>query len=495
MSPRTARVMGGGLLLVGLLTAWAGLRATPAEVSPQSFAFLNFDRPGINAHNSPAVATDPARPEVAAMADRIDTPQFSCSVALSDNAGDNWRPLAVPLPAEAPNCYWPDVAYDDRGRLLVLYTSTGGRFNLPVGVWLQPFSGRAPDGPAVRVASTEAFHARLAVRGSAVVVAYVQAGPAVVDQGVGFPPGPNPIMVRRSDDGGATFAAPVAVSEPGRRVALPSVVLGSDEELVVGALDLADDVDDYEGRHGGQGGEPVEGPWRVVSYRSTDGGASFAPASMVADDLVIPQRIIVNLGPRPSFAWDLARNRLYAAWDAGRGDGRDVFVARSDDGGANWSPPGAVVERAGTQQLPTLGVAPDGRLDVVFYDRSDDPFDHLTEVAMSSSWNGGRTFTTSTISRVAFDSRIGFGSSQGIPILGSQLATIARPGGATAFWSDTRRATVDNNAQELGLAQVTVAERGDRRWPVAGVGAALAVAGAVVAVGRRGGKPVTRSDR
>lgn len=88
------------------------------------------------------------------------------------------------------------------------------------------------------------------------------------------------------------------------------------------------------------------------------------------------------------------------------------------------------------------------------------------------------------VSRVAFDSAIGFGSAQGVALLGSRLATLPVDGGALAFWADTRRATEDNNAQELALAQVQVDEGGDRRWALAGAGGVLAAGGATV-LGRR----------
>ncbi|MDP1804164.1 MAG: hypothetical protein Q8K72_03270, partial [Acidimicrobiales bacterium] len=101
---------------------------------------------GINAHNSPSVAVDPERPAAVALADRIDTPRFSCSVSVSTNSGDSWRPLTLPLPEDAPNCHQPDVAYGAGGELLVLFTATGGRFNQPVGVWLQRFAGESPRG-------------------------------------------------------------------------------------------------------------------------------------------------------------------------------------------------------------------------------------------------------------------------------------------------------------------------------------------------------------
>ncbi|MEO5617393.1 MAG: hypothetical protein ABIS67_06450, partial [Candidatus Eisenbacteria bacterium] len=141
--------------LAGLILLVLGFQSAPARLLPGNPDFVNADRPGINAHNSPAVASHPDAPQDVALADRIDTPRFSCSVSLSTTGGDSWKPLALPLPAEAPNCHQPDVAYAAGNRLLVLYTATGGRFNQPVGVWLQRFSAGAPDGPPVRVAPAE----------------------------------------------------------------------------------------------------------------------------------------------------------------------------------------------------------------------------------------------------------------------------------------------------------------------------------------------------
>ena len=458
----------GALALAGLVLLALGLRSGPAGLRPGDVTFVNADRPGINAHNSPSVAADPSPrpgpggPAAIALADRIDTPRFSCSVSVSTTAGVTWKQLPLPLPAEAPNCHQPDVAYTGPGRLVVLYTATGGRFNQPVGVWLQRFDGETPAGQPVRVAPAEAFHARMAVDGHQVWVTWVQVEGAA-EKPLGFGTIPAPVRMARSSDGGATFSAPETVSE-GRRVVQPAPVPLGGGRVVVGALDLADDFADYEARHGGQGGDPHDGRWRVVTFSSADGGATFGPPVTVAGDLVVPRRIIVNLAPAPSFAPDPSGNgRLYAAWDAGRGDGRDAFLSRSDDAGATWSEPVAVAPRPGGQFLPAVGVAPDGRVDVVFYDRSEDPEDVRAHVTMASSDDGGRTFRTATVSDAPFDTRIGFGSLQGIPLLGSRLAVLSEPDRALAFWSDTSRGTIDDNVQDLAVVSVDVEGAGRRR--------------------------------
>ena len=478
------RIAAGILALGGLLLVVLGLRSGPAQLRPGVPDFVNADRPGINAHNSPSVAVDPSRPGVVALADRIDTPRFSCSVSVSTNGGDSWRALTLPLPVEVPNCHQPDVAYGPGGKLLVVYTATGGRFNQPIGVWLQRFAGETAEGPPTRVASGEAFHARMAVEGSNVWVTWVQADGAA-EKPLGFGTTPALLRLARSTDGGATFPFPVTVGD-GRRVVQPSPVSIGGGRLVVGALDLAGDFDDYEARHGGQGGPPSEERWQVVTWTSVDGGGTFGPAVAVADDLVPPARIIVNLAPAPSFAADPSQDgRLYAVWDAGRGDGRDVFLSRSDDAGTTWSPPVAVAAEVRGQFLPAVGVSPEGRVDVVFYDRAGDPEDVLAHVTMATSHDAGRTFRTATVSDAPFDTRIGFGSLQGIPLLGSRLAVHSGTDRSLAFYSDTSRGTVDTNVQDLAAVGVDVEEAGRRRPALVLLGGLLlGLGGGLVAVVR-----------
>lgn len=475
------RLVGGVVGVTGAVLLFLGFQSGPAQLRPATPDFVNADRPGINAHNSPSVAVDPSRPAVLALADRIDTPRFSCSVSLSTTGGDTWKPLTLPLPADAPNCHQPDVAYRAGNRLLVLYTATGGRFNQPIGVWLQRFEGEAPMGAAVRVAPAEAFHARMAVDGERVWVTWVQADGAA-EKPLGFGTTPAPVRMARSVDGGATFSAPVTVSD-GRRAVQPTPVFLGGGRLVVGALDLAGDFDNYEARHGGQGGPPPEERWRLVAWTSADDGATFGPPVTVAADLVVPTRIIVNLAPAPSLAADPSRDgRLYATWDAGQSDGRDVFLARSDDAGASWSAPAAVASGPGGQFLPGVGVSPTGRVDVIFYDRGDDPEDHLAHVVMASSSDAGRTFRTATLTDAPFDTRIGFGSLQGIPVLGSRLAVLSGTDSARAFWADTSRGTIDDNVQDLAGVSVDVEEAGRRRPALMVLGALLLGIGGGLAV-------------
>lgn len=472
--------------VVGVALVALALRGVDASVRATAFGIVNDDRPDtLDAHTSPAAAADPARPDVLVVADRIDTPMSSCTVSWSPNGGNNWRRVDLPLPEGAPNCFWPDVAWTGDGGALVVFSATGGVNNQPTGTWVQRLEDGRAVGAAVSISGADAFHPRLAADGDRVVATWVQAGPNTSARPGGFAPEANPLVASVSTDGGRTFGTPVQVSEPSRRVAVPSVVLGGDGTVVLSALDLADDEDDYSALHMFQGGPPVDGTWRVVTWTSHDGGGSFAPAVVVAE-IVIPQRINVDLGaPRPGLARDGRDGRLYATWESGVGAGRDVFLAASDDDGASWTAPLPVALRPGTQMLPSVDVAPDGRVDVVFYDRRVDPEDVRTEVAQASSWDGGRTFHVATVSARRFDSRIGLGSYQGLTVVGTQTEVVAGRSGSVALWSDASRATQDDNKLDLGVALVQVHERRPVRPLLLAGGLALLAAGMVVLLADR----------
>jgi hypothetical protein len=492
------------LLVAGLVVAALGAvgvavgldRANPA-LHTGANDFVN-DRSRPEAHNSPSVAADPRQPSTLVVANRLDAPEFGCALSVSTNGGASWRPLPRPDALGARNCFWPRVAFTPDGALLVLYTVLGGPNVLPIAVWLQRYENLRPAGAPLHIASDLAFWARLAVAGNRVWASWVQAGPATADNPLGLAEGDNAIVVARSLDGGRTFSGPVRVSA-GERVIQPTMVAAEDGTVVVSALDLGDDVLNYAGRHDGQTPPDPALRWRVLAWTSTDAGASFGPAAVVSDDLAVPQLIIADLGPTPGLARDARTGRLYATWDAGRGDAREVFLARSDDRGRTWSQPVRVGPAGREQLLPAVGVSSDGRVDVVLYDRSRHAGDVLTETVVASSWDGGRTFTWFHVSDTAFDSRIGLGAQQGVPVLGDHLAVLSRPEGPLVLWADTSRATtLVETVQDLAVAVVEASPGGGRRWPLAVAGAlgvALGVGALLVGLmGRSRRAPSARTE-
>ncbi|MGI8983252.1 MAG: hypothetical protein ACR2HM_01750 [Acidimicrobiales bacterium] len=292
------------VVLVGAVVALVGLQGAGPSLTPRQTQPVTSDpQLAINVNTSPMVAVHPTRPEVIAVAGRIDAPRLDCTVSVSETGGEAWRQIDLPRAPGAENCFWPAVAYDSAGSLLVLYTPTGGELNLPTGLWLQRFSPElAADGPPVRVGGPLTFQPRLAVKGRRVVVAWIAEDDDRATKFLGFSPPPNPLVVARSDDGGRTFAPPVTVDEPGRLAVQPTLLAGPGGQVVIGALDLLDDRSTYQSLHEGRPGPPPTGPWQVVLLRSADGGATFGPAVTVGEGVVPAQRVLVDLAPAPAFA-------------------------------------------------------------------------------------------------------------------------------------------------------------------------------------------------
>jgi hypothetical protein len=94
-----------GVVVVGAVLVGVGLQDRRVALSPGPNSFVNADRPGLDAHNSPAVVAHPDRPEVLVVADRIDTPRFSCSVSSVARNGPEYggsraqHPTSRPRPA------------------------------------------------------------------------------------------------------------------------------------------------------------------------------------------------------------------------------------------------------------------------------------------------------------------------------------------------------------------------------------------------------------
>jgi hypothetical protein len=465
-----AVVLGVALTLLGVQGEEAALQAGPTQ------AVSDDPQQSINVNTSPVAAVDPRRPEVLVIARRVDAPRLQCAISVSTTGGEAWRRLELPMAPEATNCFWPSVAFEGDGRLLVLYTPTGGPFNLPTGLWLQRFTpDLAADGPPTRVSGPLTFQPRLAVDGRRILVSWIRAGEARAEKFLGFPPPPNPIVVTRSDDGGRTFAPPVTISEPNRLAVQPTLLAWGGDRVVVGALDLGDDRETYQSSHEGQPGPPPRGPWRVVAWTSSDGGSTFGPAKTVAEAVVPSQRVLIDLAPAPAFAVDPDRGRLYASWESGH----DVVLSRSDDVGNTWSPPHRLAPSANAQFLPGIGVAPDGRVDVAFYDRSGDPNDELATLVVASSTDGGNSFVSGTVSDRPFDSIVGSFTGENV-MLGSHVAVVSQPDSATVVWPDTTRGNRVNNIVDLVAATVEIRPARGARTPLLIAGAALALAGAAV---------------
>ncbi|MCA1843900.1 MAG: glycoside hydrolase, partial [Actinobacteria bacterium] len=339
------------------------------------------------ANTSPAMAADPRHEGVLALASRVDGPEYSCALHLSGDGGRLWVPARpVPLlPAGAEKCFAPEIAFDKGGRLYFLFVGLHTAGNTPMGVFLTS-SGDGGRRFAVphRVLGPDNFAVRMAIDAGAgrrgrIHLVWLHAG-APPSFG-GLPPVPNPVMAAHSDDGGRSFSAPVQVSDPGRqRVVAPALALGPRHKVVVAYYDLQRDAVDYQGLEG----PTWEDTWSVVVATSGDGGRNFAAGSVVADDVVPPERVMLIFTMAPPALAAGPSGRLYAAWADGRSGDSDVLMRSSADAGRSWRPSVRLNDdpagNGRTQYLPRLAVAPGGRVDAIFYDRRADPADLRNQV-------------------------------------------------------------------------------------------------------------------
>lgn len=470
--------VGLGLWVMGAAAPEASSKVLGANVGVNNGA---GDLTDIASHNSPGIARNPVQPSDFAVANRVDTPTFSCGLHLSFDAGATWADAELPFPAgeEAPpRCFVPDPAYGPDGTLFVSFSTLTGAGNRPNALWVVSSTdgGRSFSTP-MRALGPLAFQPRLVADPSTVGRLYLTWLQAAETVNLGFAGAGNPINVARSDDGGRTWSEPTPIHAASRqRVVAPSPAVGKGGALYVSFLDLADDRLDYNGAHEGKGGEPYDGAWQLVVSRSTDKGVSWDET--VVDDGVAPaERIVAFLPASPSIAADRRDGRVYVAFSDARQGDADVWLWRSGDGGVSFSAAERVNDTARqdgrSQYLPAVGVAANGRVDVVYYDRRGDPENAFNQVSLQSSFDDGASFNESVrLSEAAFDAGIGWGSESQLPDLGSRLALQSEDDGALAVWTDTRAGTLASNKQDLARAIVAIA-------PASGMGPVLKVVGVV----------------
>lgn len=480
--------LGTGALLVGSSLDQARARAVGGNrpINPSG-----TDKGVIQAHNSPSLARNPRNPENLAVANRVDTPTYSCALHISFDGAATWRESSIPFPAgeEMPaRCFAPEPTFAADGTMFISFVTLKGAGNVPNALWLSSSKdgGRTLSVPN-RVSGPFAFQARLLADPADPARLYLTWLQAQDTASYGFPNAGNPAVMSRSDDGGATWQPPVPLSPPSRqRPVAPTPALGPKGEIHVLYLDLGEDALDYHNGHQGKGGEPYQGSWSLVLATSADRGRTWRE-TVVDDHLVPTERFIVFEAPTPSIAVDQGSGRIYAAFHDGRLGDPDVWVWASGDGGATFRPPTRVNDTTPgdgrSQYLPKVDVAPDGRVDVLYYDRRADPEDLMNDASLQSSRDHARSFGPRVrLSDRPFDSRIGFGSERNMPDLGSRLALLSADDTALAVWTDTRGGTDVTNKQDLAQGLVSFSEASPLRQPLRAGGTALIATGALVLI-------------
>jgi hypothetical protein len=108
-------------------------------------------------------------------------------------------------------------------------------------------------------------------------------------------------------------------------------------------------------------------------------------------------------GSYPAPAFDTANNRLYVAYADIKGTYAQTYLQSTPASDLTaWTAPVAVAPGAGDQFAAELGIAPNGRIDLMFDDRRYSA-NQLVDVSYATSSDGGTTWRNTRVTSAGFD--------------------------------------------------------------------------------------------
>lgn len=235
------------------------------------------------------------------------------------------------------------------------------------------------------------------------------------------------LLHQRSDDGGATWSAPIAI-EPSRG-RLSGASRGVDPQIA-GAGDRLVAVWMAKG-------QSSRGNGHMEGARSDDGGRTWAAIGRLDDHPTAVSQAFIDIGAD-------REGRFHAVWLDSRDGGQGLRTVASRDGGKTWTAGGTIDARTCECCWNTVAEAGDGSLVVLYRDK--DPRD----MALARSTDSGRTWQR-TGAVGAFD--WGF---NGCPHVGGALAV-----GRTA--SDLHALVWTGHDEKLGVWALASTDAG-RSW-------------------------------
>jgi hypothetical protein len=318
-----------------------------------------------------------------------------------------------------------------------------------------------------------------------------------VAQGVG----PRQPMVSVSTDGARTWSPAVDVSaslpDGAKTYAadLPYVVVGADHTAYAFMKEIR--------------GPNVAGNNRMFMSKSTDNGKTWT-ASVISPGVPVTTSPVAALDPYSG--------RLYVAWDQREGPNvgpQQVLLMSSIDGGGTWTEP----HRFGPstdgydRHIPGISVAPNGRVDVTWFDFRNDPAFTvrtaaaaptwgLADVYLSSSRDGGVTWSPDLkVSDRSIDARLGIGFSS-FQIRGP-IGVAATDSATYVVWPDVRAGDATAQAEDAYLTRVrfddtlvtSATEASHAPWIALGAAIALVVGGLALGAVTLAGRQPTAGRR
>lgn len=505
-----ARRMGAVVVAASaLLTATAGAADEPVVTAASQ---VTPDPNPVRAHSAPQIARNPRTGELVLVESDPRSATRSCAVHLSADRGRTWFAGGEPMVQPFTDCsfyaeYGPyaTLAFGRDGTLYVAFVASEPLPRIRNEVPRHVFLARSEDSGRT-FATTTVFRApdgnqdRGLNKGPMLAVDPKEPDRVYVGwrQGIFANNATEKLKtnIAASTDGGRRFGDPVDVTDE----------RGGDYPAI--AVDGAGTVHAvYWTRTGvASAPPPPTPPVRPIQYvRSTDGGRTFTAPQPIDPGNQRADR-------PPLLAADPKSNALYMVWYANadannmvqgfQGD-LEIFFRSSDDGGRGWServtlnddqrgpnPTGAV-----HQVDPGLSLAPNGRIDVAWYDARYSPKVDLStntergfqEVFYTSSTDGGRTFTPNVrITDRSIDRSIGVWSNN---VDSHYNVGITSADDVVFFaWQDSRNGNRETNAEDIYVATLDLdgtavqAASASVPWGLLALGVALGLGVGMVAV-------------
>lgn len=245
------------------------------------------------------------------------------------------------------------------------------------------------------------------------------------------------ILVNRSTNGGASYRPGVQVSNPAEASQGAEVAVGPDGEVYVAWLRVD------------------TAPRLLMFARSLNGGVSFeAPVAIAPIDEIGFATGVLGGGFRvnsfPRIDVDPVTGYLHVVYSSNpRGpDGADVFIVTSTNRGRNWTAPLRVNTDStlNDQYHPDVAVNIESQVEVVWYDRRNDPLNMQIDVYRARlSVNGQSIISNDKLSSATFSPAVGYDPIFTPTYMGDFLdlkSGVNSSGKGPAFvsaWGDNRR--------------------------------------------------------
>ena len=256
-------------------------------------------------------------------------------------------------------------------------------------------------------------------------------------------------LFNRSTDGGITWGSPISIPNSARWGTLD---VGSNHNLFFGGNNGGSSFWCMRSSNANLPGTPTFDQVTTVNMGGSLVGGNINPGGLTGQQFLWVDR---SGGPTNNNIYSLASVR-----PPGYSNGSDVKIAGSTDGGVSFSPAVRINDDATTNKwhwFGTFSVAPDGRLDAVWFDTRNDPGNLLSQLFYSYSTDGGVSWAPNVAVSQAFNPTEGWPQQNKI---GDYITIVSDNAGGNVAYSATFNFDATNNQHEQDVYYVRVSPSG-----------------------------------